>query len=148
MSGWRIMLVLWMTLIFLASSGYLSPWMSADGTVEVFGFLNYIVRKLTHFGEFAILTYLWLRSIWTEPDRLKACLGWSMVFSVLYAVSDEVHQCYVPQRQGIWTDVIFDAAGALAAGWALGWVGRRERGGLRRRVLGPQSLQIGAVDKI
>ncbi len=134
--GWRIALVLWMVLIFLGSSGYLAFWMSADGTVEVLGSFNYWGRKSAHIGEFAVLTYLWVRSLLTQAERLNVCLHLSMGLSILYAVSDEVHQSFVPQRQGIWYDVLFDAGGVLLAGLLLRVVGAHGPPGLRQRVLG------------
>ncbi len=144
---WRIALVLWMTMIFLASSGYLAFWMSADGTEEVFGLFNYIVRKSAHFGEFAILTYLWLRSIWLREDRLNVSIGRSVGLSILYAITDELHQSYVPERQGIWSDVLFDAAGALAAGWVLKLLGR-SKSRFRGIILGSPGDPIPADEKI
>ena len=98
-----------MGLIFLMSSRWMAFGMSADATEAWFGVLNYVVRKLAHLGEYAILTYLWLRSIWTEPRRFGPCLAWSAVLSVCYAVTDEFHQYAVPERLGTWTDVLYDA---------------------------------------
>ena len=146
--GWRVVLVLWMTLIFLASSGFFARWMSADGTVEVFGLFNYVVRKSAHFGEFAILTYLWLRSIWTHPDRLNKRIVWAVVLSIVYALTDELHQSLVPERQGIWSDILFDAAGALVVGWVLKLVGENHQSRVRRVVLGPPGSREVVEDNI
>jgi VanZ family protein len=41
------------------------------------------------------------------------------VLAVLYAISDEVHQSFVPTREGTLRDVIIDAIGALLAWTAL-----------------------------
>lgn len=49
------------------------------------------------------------------PDR-RFVLTWALC--VLYAVSDEYHQTFVPGRTGDWRDVLSDAAGT-AAGLAL-----------------------------
>lgn len=134
---WRILLVLWMTAIYLVSSDLLSSRFSADATVEVFGLLNYIVRKCAHMGEFGILTYLWMRSVWTQADRLRVCLTWSVALSLLYAATDEIHQSFVPERLGLWSDVLFDAAGSLLVGYGLWRLWQAGDSGLRTRILGP-----------
>lgn len=62
-----------------------------------------------HVLEFAVLTLFlcgWLR----RP--VLVCMG----LVALYAVSDEVHQCWVPERGGRVTDVLIDCIGVLAAG--------------------------------
>jgi VanZ family protein len=137
-----------MSLIYLASSGFFARWMSADGTVQVFGLFNYMVRKSAHFGEFAILTYLWFRSIWTRPERLNERIVWAVGLSILYAITDEFHQSLVPERQGIWTDILFDAPGALVAGWVLKLVGEMRQSRVKRLVLGSLGSQDVVDDKI
>ena len=133
--SWRIALVVWMGLIFLMAGRQ----MSADVTEEVFGNLNYLFRKAAHIVEYAILTYLWMRSIWTVPERLRSCLVWSVVLSVFYAVTDEVHQSFVPQRLGTWSDLVYDTVGALVMGYTLWWIRQRGRTDLRNRVLGMEN---------
>lgn len=91
--------------------------------------LNYPVRKLAHFTEFAILGALVLnllvqikrRQLATETLVPASALGpyikricaaaWS--FATLYAVTDEIHQIFVPGRTGKPTDVLIDSAGIL-----------------------------------
>ena len=111
--------------------------MSADGTREVFGSLNYLTRKFAHIAEYGILTYLFLRSIWAAPERFGRSLAWSVALSVLYAATDEFHQSLVPQRDGTWHDVLFDAAGALTMGYFLWRIKTQGTADLRKRLLGP-----------
>lgn len=118
--------------------------MSADATEAWFGVLNYVVRKLAHLMEYAILTYLWLRSIRTESRRFGPCLAWSAVLSVCYAVTDEIHQCVVPERLGTWTDVLYDAAGVLLMVYLLWNIRSGENAALKRRILG---FRDDAVDR-
>ena len=134
---WRIALAAWLGLIFLLSSSLFAPQMSADGTREVFGSLNYLARKFAHIAEYGILTYLFLRSIRTSPERFGRSLAWSVLLSVLYAIADEFHQSLVPQRDGTWHDVLFDTAGALTMGYLLWRVKTRGSADLRKRLLGP-----------
>lgn len=137
---WRVALVVWMGLIFLTSSSLFAPQMASDGTEQWFGSLNYVARKLAHIGEYAILTYFWLRGTWTVTHRFRFRLAWSAALSVLYAATDEYHQSLVPQRDGVWTDVVWDAAGALAAVCILWWIYRYGAAECRRRALGALAL--------
>ena len=133
-----------MGLIYLMSSRWMAFGMSADATEAWFGVLNYVVRKLAHLTEYAILTYLWLRSIRTESRRFGPCLAWSAVLSVCYAVTDEIHQCVVPERLGTWTDVLYDAAGVLLMVYLLWKIRSGENAALKRRILG---FRDDAVDR-
>ena len=72
-----------------------------------------------------ILTWLALRSLqpqprpWCRRDAVKA-----LIIVFVYAISDEIHQAYVPSRQGAAVDVLIDTAGG-AAGLFLVTVVRR-----------------------
>ena len=76
-----------------------------------------VLRKLAHTAEYAILGALLARA--TERASLAFGLG------VLYAVSDEIHQVFVPGRHGAPLDVVIDAVG-VAVGIAL-WQSVRTR---------------------
>ena len=134
--NWRIALAGWMGLIFLMSSRWLVFGMSADATEAYLGVLNYAVRKLAHLTEYAVLTYLFMRSICIEPRRFGPCLAWSAVLSVCFAVTDEIHQYSVPERLGTWTDVLYDAAGVLLMVYLLWKIRNGENTVLKRRILG------------
>ena len=64
-----------------------------------------LLRKLAHTGEYAVLGLLLHRA--TERPGLAFALG------VAYAVTDEVHQAFVPGRHGAPLDVAIDAVGVL-----------------------------------
>jgi VanZ family protein len=125
-----------MGVIFLLSSSLLAPHTSAEGTEELFGSLNYVMRKCAHVAEYAVLAYLWFRSIRPRAGGIRSRLGWSVLLSVLYAATDELHQALIPERLGTWSDVVFDTAGALGGALALWAVWRRGRPEFRDRVLG------------
>jgi VanZ family protein len=69
------------------------------------GFWDLVLRKIAHAAEFAVLGALLARA--TERAGLALVLG------VLYAVSDEVHQSFVPGRLGSPVDVAIDAVGVV-----------------------------------
>jgi VanZ family protein len=87
--------VLWAALIFALSS------IPDLGTG--LGGWDLVLRKLGHAAEFAVLGALLARA-------LRA--GWpAFVAGVLYAMSDEVHQVFVPGRTGSPLDAALDAVG-------------------------------------
>jgi VanZ family protein len=62
-----------------------------------------VLRKIGHAAEFALLGALLARAIGS---------AWpAFALGVLYAISDEVHQAFVPGRQGSPLDVAVDAVG-------------------------------------
>ncbi len=75
---------------------------------------------LGHLGGYGLLGLLLYRAF------NRGLRGWSflaarnsLLVAVLYAISDEVHQLFVPGRQATLTDVAIDTAGALLALFAV-----------------------------
>jgi VanZ family protein len=67
------------------------------------GAWDLLLRKLAHAGEFAVLGALLSRALGH---------GWAaLAAGVAYAVSDELHQHFVPGRVGSPLDVAIDAVG-------------------------------------
>ena len=77
-----------------------------------------VLRKLAHAAEFAVLGALLARAL-GRP-------GLAFALGVAYAVSDELHQSFVPGRLGSPLDVALDAVG-VAAGVALWHLARARR---------------------
>lgn len=77
--------------------------------------IDFFVRKTAHGTEYAILGILISLSI-AELREMnfykRQC--WAYAAGTLYAVSDEIHQLFVPGRAGLFTDVMIDSAGILA----------------------------------
>lgn len=134
----------WFVLIFVASGDthsfshssrllgplvkWLLPRLSESQVAEVV----FYIRKGAHAAEYAVLAWLFWRAfrqhfaIGTgEWSGRIARLAW--LCSTLYAATDELHQCLVPNRQGSAWDVLLDSLGALL-GLAVVWIiGRRRR---------------------
>lgn len=71
------------------------------------------VRKTAHFTIYTslgVLSFLYLKTF--EIEDKKRILG-SLLFSFLYACTDEIHQLFVPGRSGELKDVCIDSSGAL-----------------------------------
>jgi len=67
------------------------------------GTWDLVLRKIAHACEFALLGALLLRAL---GDERAAFVG-----GLLYAISDEVHQLFVPGRAGSPIDVAIDSLG-------------------------------------
>ena len=67
-----------------------------------------------HAGEYGLLVILTYRLLRLKLDQPKYFI-YSMSFttSILYAISDEVHQYFVPGRFATLTDLIFDTLGII-----------------------------------
>jgi VanZ family protein len=76
--------------------------------------LDFLIRKAGHMGVFGILALLLWRAIATTTARGRPW-AWAMALTVLYAVTDELHQGFVTGRHPSAVDVGIDAAGALIA---------------------------------
>ena len=48
-----------------------------------------------------------------KTRKIKQIAGMSVLSTALYAVTDEIHQLFVPGRSGQITDVILDSCGGL-----------------------------------
>ncbi len=74
--------------------------------------MNYLVRKNAHFFAYLILGILVMNVLRTS--RVSNTKGFilSLMFCILYAISDEFHQLFVPGRSGQMRDVLIDSTGA------------------------------------
>lgn len=75
--------------------------------------LIFLVRKTAHFTEYAILGSLFFLNLRNTPlGLIKHPLATSILFSFLYACTDEIHQIFVPGRSAQFRDVLIDTLGA------------------------------------
>jgi hypothetical protein len=104
--GWLPALLI-MLIIFLFSE--LSP-----SELPAFGRADPLLKKGGHLVGYALLSLSYWRAFQFEGG--KRGLAWG--FTVLYAITDEFHQSFVPGRgASAWDVVIFDNLGALISLW-------------------------------
>jgi len=137
--------IVWMCLIFTASTdqassqrssriiGPILHWLFPHLSNDTVDLAVYLVRKCMHLAEYAVLAWLVWRALrkpirddsrpWNWREAFLA-LGWV----ALYAATDEIHQAFVPSRQGSVWDVLLDSAGG-----ALGLLAIRSVGWWRKR---------------
>ncbi len=97
--------LMWMGIIF-----YLSDQPNLPGPESPFW--NILLKKLGHFIVYGVLAWLTLRALsWgREPTARQRWVAWGI--AVLYAISDELHQGFVPGRHPKVLDLFIDACGA------------------------------------
>lgn len=78
--------------------------------------LNFLFFKSLHLIEYAVLYLLVFRAVYTINGlELKSKFYISIAVAIMYALSDELHQTFVPTREGTIRDVFIDTVGILLA---------------------------------
>lgn len=72
--------------------------------------LETIIRKLAHILEYALLTWLLFLSI---KPYIKQSYCFAFIGSAIYAITDEIHQYFIPGRTALATDVMIDSIGII-----------------------------------
>ncbi len=72
-----------------------------------------IVSNAIHIPAYAVLSFLWFKSLKTGKSRKQTLKTESFICIalVLFAVSDEIHQYFVPGRYATLMDVCLDVLG-------------------------------------
>jgi hypothetical protein len=112
----RSSLVRWLPVV--AWAGLIFALSSVPDLGTGLGGWDLVLRKIAHAAEYAILGALLVRA--TGKPIVALALG------TLYAISDEIHQSFVPGRLGSPLDVAIDAVG-VAIGVALWQLARARR---------------------
>jgi len=89
--------------------------------IPQFNLLDVLIKKAGHMLGYALLSLATLRALPGKMPKLKYP---AFLIAVLFAVTDEFHQSFVPGRNGTWVDIGIDAIGAglglfLADKWKL-----------------------------
>jgi VanZ family protein len=124
-----VLLLCWLGLIFYLSSqtgessGGLSSGImdfliasiqSIFKTIEINKeFVHTLIRKSAHFSAYAVLGILAYRVFVTQKRVDKKQVFYLLIFCILYAISDEVHQAFVPGRGPAAFDVFIDTLGSV-----------------------------------
>ena len=133
--------IMWMGLIFAFSAqpatqsdelsmglaGKILDFISGLRDVPVFSFIsdttfdylvsisNFCIRKLAHFAIFAVLAILVYNLFVSYDMSCVRSLVLSALVCLLYAVSDEIHQFFVPGRACQIRDVVIDFCGSITS---------------------------------
>ena len=121
-------LLIWLGIMFVGSTDVLSSeqtsrfvvpflrWLKPDITAEALAQIHFLLRKLAHVAEYAILAALLCRALGSGTTlrlRMSILLFTVWIVCVFFAASDEFHQSFVSSRTPSPRDVMIDMCGAL-----------------------------------
>jgi VanZ family protein len=101
----------WFPLIAYCAFVYIQSSYPAPESLPSFDFSD----KLYHFAGYALMGILFYRAYQTLPikDNTSLLILLSMISAALYGASDELHQSFVPYRDGNLLDAVADALGGV-----------------------------------
>ncbi|MBQ8472478.1 MAG: VanZ family protein [Bacilli bacterium] len=125
-----IFLIIWLLLIFYFSNQQGSVSENSSNTIinlldKIFKLFNqniditslnyiaFLVRKSAHMFLYFILYLLTYYAMY--EFNIKKRIYLSLIFCFLYAISDEIHQLFIPRRSFQITDILIDTIGASIA---------------------------------
>ncbi len=74
---------------------------------------SFIIRKSAHMISYGLLASLLFIAIYSHREYISVSFKYAFAISLLYAVSDEIHQYFVPGRACMLQDVLIDCIGML-----------------------------------
>lgn len=125
-----ILALLWMAMIFYMSNqpAHISSAQSS-GVIEMLSGIpivgnvikkmieldiaQFIIRKAAHLSAFCILAILIFMSLYNDIKMINIVAFKSMLFTFLYACTDEFHQFFIPGRSSEFRDVMIDSTGGF-----------------------------------
>lgn len=118
--------IAWMIFIFGFSNQSAEESAELSGGVlakllEIFPFqiTEHFVRKAAHFSEYTVLGILTANGVrWNFSGSYPRI---TVLICAIYSIADEVHQCFVPGRACLFTDMLLDTVGS-AFGVLLIWL--------------------------
>lgn len=84
--------------------------------------VDFILRKGAHIFAYLVLSYL-LAKVFDQNTKIY--LGFVAVVSILYAMSDEIHQLSVAHRSGSPRDILIDSVGVFLGILVYKWFKKR-----------------------
>ena len=132
-SNWRVfvLFVIWLAFIFGTSCTVMRPEEffrlvskstgagreSMERFTVFWGISWFAIVKGWHFIEFTILTVLAVATLKRfYGNTTSSLIILAMLFCVVFAVSDEWHQSFIPDRFGTVKDILIDSLGVCTAG--------------------------------
>ena len=80
-----------------------------SSTMPHFNWADTLVKKGAHMLGYGLLAFAYFYAFKFAPSKLK----FALLLALLYAMTDEFHQSFVPGRHASWLDVAIDSAGAI-----------------------------------
>ena len=114
-----LLVIIWMIIIFIMSSfnstessnqsNFIVNIISNIFNINNIELLSLIIRKIAHFTEYFILGLLVYNMIYNYNKKIHI----SIIICILYAISDEIHQLFVPGRSCQFIDILIDSTASI-----------------------------------
>jgi len=106
-------LAIFSTLLIICMSSIPDKTMWGSGSLS-----EQIISNLAHIPAYALLTFLWLKSF-AGTESKNNMIVFSLILSglILFAISDEIHQSFVPGRTASLMDIGLDLIGTALGLW-------------------------------
>ena len=75
--------------------------------------IEHIIRKLAHFSLYTLVGILTMSLMSTYNLQQIKRVEISWIIGLIYAISDEIHQAFIPDRTAAVGDVLIDSCGVL-----------------------------------
>lgn len=125
----------WMIIIFTMSSfnsiesanqsNYIVNIISNVLNINNIELLNLIIRKLAHYIEYLILGILVINMF--IKNNIPQSYLISIIFCIIYAISDEIHQLFVPGRACQIKDILIDSIGSITGIYLYKLISKRKK---------------------
>jgi VanZ family protein len=120
-------LLLWMVLMSVASTSEFSAfntstvvrplilWFFPNLDETQVASIHFLIRKVAHFTEYAVLAFLAMRTFATSSNAFiqRHWFQLGLFLVVIYSLLDEFHQSFVPSRTASIYDCAIDVSGGL-----------------------------------
>ena len=73
--------------------------------------IEHCIRKLAHFSLYTVVGFLLMSLMSKLKQKNKICISLGIGF--IYAISDEIHQSFIPERTPMISDVCIDTCGVI-----------------------------------
>lgn len=115
-----ILLIVWMMVIFnFSSQNATNSSGQSMGIIKVLGLDNnknieFIIRKSAHMFSYFVL-FLSAINVFKQFNNIvgRKEYIYSVIICLIYAITDELHQTFVPGRTGKYEDVLIDMIGVI-----------------------------------
>jgi len=104
--SWIITIIMAVIIFYVSSSTLTGP---TSGT----GYMSYIY----HFTAFSYLSLFLLISL-TKGKPIRDLIVLGILLAIIYGISDEIHQYFVPGRQSALKDILVNSIGIFITGIA------------------------------
>lgn len=106
-------------------SNYIVNIISSVLNINNIELLNLIIRKLAHYIEYLILGILVINMF--IKNNIPQSYLISIIFCVIYAISDEIHQFLIPGRACQLRDILIDSIGSITGIYLYKLISKRKK---------------------